>query len=299
MSAPPVQNSRISGLDDVFQPNTATLSTILPNLDFQEPLTETQRLMTGGALNTPITPPEPKIEIKDDICLPDSRSDIIEVPDDPESDLDDDREFDLTDHDESARCDESARANESTRANEPALCTGLIEVIKKEVVEIRTTKTYFIKNKQIGQRVKTRYIENSQTVQLSQAELDQKLAKTDQKVAFKTVKVAPVKVPVEAGDLSVKPETPQSSIPPEVENAEGEDESSVAEEVTDDSTDFTELYIKDELMVADSTAGVLTRSSDDLNVGVRCFVKYDQFYYPAVVHELLGQELEIGYCFLT
>jgi hypothetical protein len=45
--------------------------------------------------------------------------------------------------------------------------------------------------------------------------------------------------------------------------------------------------------------GELTRSSDDLRVGVRCFVKYDQFYYPAIIHELLGNhtsKVKVAFC---
>ena len=36
-----------------------------------------------------------------------------------------------------------------------------------------------------------------------------------------------------------------------------------------------------------------------LDVGARCFVKYDQYYYPAVVHEILGPQTnkcKVSFC---
>ena len=62
--------------------------------------------------------------------------------------------------------------------------SDLIEVIKKEIVEIRTTKIYFVKDRHVGQRTKIRVVENAHTVTMTSAELDAKLAKTDEKLEF-------------------------------------------------------------------------------------------------------------------
>ena len=69
--------------------------------------------------------------------------------------------------------------------------------------------------------------------------------------------------------------------------------SSVSFQAESAKTDFTKLFIKEELTMTDDRVGSLCRSADVLEIGVRCWVKYDQFYYPAIIHELLGIVFEI------
>ena len=235
----PVSNARISGLDEVFG-------------EFQEPLTETQRLISGAPPSPIAKDASTKVEIADD---------VIEIRDDP--------------------------TQEAPSSGKRSECDDLLEVTRTETIEIRTTKTYFVGGKKIGERVKTRTVESSDSiVRLSQSELDKKLSKPEVSVEFKHV-------PEKVHSSPTRRKTPsremsQGTAPVRVELNDKSSEKSAQDESQSMATDFTQLFVKDEFGMAEETAGQLTRSSDDLDVGVRCFVKYDQFYYPAVVHELLG-----------
>lgn len=130
-TAAPVSNARISGLDEVFG-------------GFQEPLTDTQRLISGAPLSPIANDVTTKVEIADE---------VIEIRDNSTQD--------------------------AVPSRDCSKCNELLEVTKTETIEIKTTKTYFVGGKKFGERVKSRTVESSNTLlRLSQSELDKKTRQT-------------------------------------------------------------------------------------------------------------------------
>ena len=89
-------------------------------------------------------PPDPEPEVKPEV---DSEiSSVIEIPDDAEDMLED---------------------------------SDLIEVVRKEIIEIRTTKIFYVKEKKVAERTKVKIHEHSATIKMTQAELDRKTSKAE------------------------------------------------------------------------------------------------------------------------
>lgn len=276
----PVSNSRITGLDDVVDGVIKTPPH--PEPDFVEPLTKTQRLMAPTQSPRPPTPsqflvppvekpPDPDLEVKSEKDA--EISDLIEIPDDNDEDG-----------------------------------SNLIEVVRKEIIEIRTTKFLYVEEKKISERTKVKFHEHSTTIRMTQEELDRKISKPVEK----RIKLENTSEKVLPADRTITRRSPDQ-LPnlikrPQISRAASEiDENSLQSVKSIDNestTDFTKLFIKEELTMTDDKARELCRSSDVLEIGVRCWVKYDQFYYPAIVHELLGSVFQtfskinlLNFCF--
>ena len=253
-----------------------------PEPDFVEPLTKTQRLMAPTQSPRPPTssqflvppvekPPDPDLEVKSEKDA--EISDHIEIPDDNDEDS-----------------------------------SNLIEVVRKEIIEIRTTKFLYVEDKKISERTKVKFHEHSTTTRMTQEELDRKISKPVEK----RIKLENPSEKVLPADRTITRRSPDQ-LPnlikrPQISRAASEiDENSLQSVKSIDNestTDFTKLFIKEELTMTDDKARELCRSSDVLEIGVRCWVKYDQFYYPAIVHELLGSVFQtflkiylLNFCF--
>jgi hypothetical protein len=236
---PPVQSSRISGLDDIYEPNQN--NAILSDLDF--PLTETQQMIIGQPMESFI---QPKTEPLDN--LPVNHSELrICIPAENEKDLEiiepeNEKDLEIIEPENEKDLEIIEPENENN-----------LEIVRTEIIEIKTTKIYFIKNHKLGEKTKIKKVANTTTIYLSRDELNNKLAKVDKTHNFekqKTNFAEPIRSPERALEPIKEVERPKRKFSKTFDalrkrpNHSQSEKSNETENV--EKIDFTKLFVKEE-----------------------------------------------------